>query len=243
MDWTSIIGPAVVAAVVSSAVSVIGFVVSNRTARAIHREKLEFDKDLAERKAKADIALAERKFALDRDFSTWKRLSELAEQALVSFNQVEKVFRWVRSPGMMNGEGESRPADANESAHLKKTRDLFFIPIERMRQEKELFSTIQVLRPAFEAHFGPDAGKPFDEISQVFNEITSAAYTLIDATRFASPPPPLAIAPGWQPGNETLRNTLGWGPRPRPDDIDRRIEVAVEKIAALCRPVLAWKPS
>ena len=47
MDWTSLIGPAVVAAVISGLVSTIGIVISTRATRAIHAEKLSADADLA----------------------------------------------------------------------------------------------------------------------------------------------------------------------------------------------------
>jgi hypothetical protein len=50
MDFSSLIGPAVVAAGVSGVISVISLVVSNRTARRLHTEKLGFDSQLAERK-------------------------------------------------------------------------------------------------------------------------------------------------------------------------------------------------
>ena len=48
--WTILIGPAVVAAVISSIVTVIGFFITTRAAKAMHREKLAFDQKLAERK-------------------------------------------------------------------------------------------------------------------------------------------------------------------------------------------------
>ncbi|MGH6840493.1 MAG: hypothetical protein ACREDV_00125, partial [Methylocella sp.] len=79
MDFASLIGPAVVAACVSGFISIVGMIVSNRTARAIHPEKLGFDRDQADRKISADIALAEKKLAVDRTFAAWKRRTELAE--------------------------------------------------------------------------------------------------------------------------------------------------------------------
>ena len=118
MDYTSLIGPAVVAAGVSGLISVAQIVVSAPNARRMHAERLAFDhqkftadsqlaerkfeidKELAERKATADIALAQRRFSLDRAFATWKRRSELAEQALIRFNEAQKVLQWVRSRGI-----------------------------------------------------------------------------------------------------------------------------------------------
>jgi hypothetical protein len=50
MDVSSVIGPAVVAAGVSGIISIVSSVMSMRAARRIHMEKLEFDRDLAERR-------------------------------------------------------------------------------------------------------------------------------------------------------------------------------------------------
>jgi hypothetical protein len=99
VDWGSFIGPAVVAAGVSGIVSVVGLIVSTRAARAIHTEKLAFDRDqaaqklafddrLAERKVNADIALAEKKIALDASLADRKRRQDLAEEVLSSFYQM-----------------------------------------------------------------------------------------------------------------------------------------------------------
>lgn len=62
MNWTSLIGPAVVAAFVSAfvsgVVSVVGFFVSARTARSIHAERLVFDKKQAKELAEKNFELA-----------------------------------------------------------------------------------------------------------------------------------------------------------------------------------------
>jgi hypothetical protein len=49
----------------------------------MHRERLDLDRNLADRRANADIALAERKVALDRALEAWKRRTEFAEAQLV----------------------------------------------------------------------------------------------------------------------------------------------------------------
>ena len=125
MDYTSLIGPAVVAAVVSGVVSVVGLVVSTRTARVIHTEKLAFDpdlaerkfafdKDLAERKVAADTALADKKLTLDRTFAAWKRQTELAEQVLADFYEARDIIAAARSPADLEDEGNTRQKEAWE---------------------------------------------------------------------------------------------------------------------------------
>src|SRR5580700_3821715 len=43
MDWISLIGPALVAAGVSGAIAVVGFMVTTRTVRRLRADRLEFD--------------------------------------------------------------------------------------------------------------------------------------------------------------------------------------------------------
>src|SRR6266403_5065677 len=101
MDWTSLIGPAVIAA----AVSIIVAVINRATLRAMHRERLDLDRDLADRRANADIALAERKVALDRALEAWKRRTEFAEEVPGDFYQARDIIQSARSPGGFGDEG------------------------------------------------------------------------------------------------------------------------------------------
>jgi hypothetical protein len=110
MDWGALIGLAVVAAAVSGIVSVAGLIVSTRTARAIHTEKLAFDERLAERKFEFDKELAERKFQYEREFHDHKRHVEFAETILAEFLQIADVIQAVRSPGDLG----AKPWDVSE---------------------------------------------------------------------------------------------------------------------------------
>jgi hypothetical protein len=107
MDWTTLIGPALIAAVIAAAVSIIVAVINRRTLRAMHRERLDLDRDLADRRANADIALAERKVALDRALEAWKRRTEFAEVVLGDFYQAQRIIDEARSPGSMGNEGST----------------------------------------------------------------------------------------------------------------------------------------
>jgi hypothetical protein len=84
MDYTSLIGPAVVAAVIAGLVSVISLLMNRSTTLAMHSQRLAFDREQAERKFEfdtalsreqaqrrvdAELALAERKFEFDTQLS------------------------------------------------------------------------------------------------------------------------------------------------------------------------------
>jgi hypothetical protein len=142
MDWTSLIGPAVIAAAVSGVISIVGLVVSTRTARAIHSEKLVFDRNLAERKFEFDKDLAERKFRYDRDLHDHTRRVELAEDVLTAFYRVQVVLVHVRSPLSLGNEGEQRPRRGYESESLARLRDSYYVPIARLNREAEVFAKL-----------------------------------------------------------------------------------------------------
>ncbi|MBE0619148.1 MAG: hypothetical protein IH605_01005 [Burkholderiales bacterium] len=157
-----------------------------------------------------------------------KRKAELAEQVLISFYEARDVFKWVRSRGILGGEGQSRKSAEDEDEELRSRRNTYFIPIERLTREKKLFAKLQAQRYAFSAYFGAKATEPFDTLSQSHTSIISAASVLIEAVKFG----PGAVPP------DDLLNDLGWGRRERPDAIDEAIDSAVVQIENLCKPIL-----
>jgi hypothetical protein len=151
MDWPSLIGPAVVAAVVSGVVSVVGFFVSARTARSIHAERVVFDKqqaerkfdvdkDLAEKKFSYDRELAERKFAQEREQLVYKRQFELAEGLLADAYRFRGLILGARISGSFGGEGTTRKSVKKESEEVKQAKDMYYIPVERLRKDGEFLA-------------------------------------------------------------------------------------------------------
>jgi hypothetical protein len=122
MDWGSLVGPAVVAAVISGIVTCIGMLISARTTNAIHKERLAFEHDQSERQVSAEIALAKEKVMLDHELAAWKRKTEFAEEVLADFYRLLSIFKWVRTQSYegLLGEGESLKAEPGEE--LKDTR-------------------------------------------------------------------------------------------------------------------------
>src|SRR5689334_7777544 len=108
MTGSDLIGPAVVAAVVSAAIAAINIFISNRTTNRIHSEKLKFDEALAEKKFYFDCDLAERRFRYDRDLYDLKRKVEFGEDVLAGFYKIRDVIAAVRSPMAFGDEGATR---------------------------------------------------------------------------------------------------------------------------------------
>jgi hypothetical protein len=99
-----------------------------------------------------------------------------------------------------------------------------------------LFAKLQSLRYSFAAVFGPANMQPFDAIRDVQANILTAASVLLEMAAFGQ-----SVGKP-NDGMMELRNTLGWGPRERPDTIDTQTEAAVETMEAICRPILSEKP-
>ena len=156
---------------------------------------------------------------------------------MTAFYEARDVFNWVRSRGIFGAEGNSRTPAPGETETQQEKRNTYFIPIERLTREKTLFAKIQSLRYAFAAHFGESAVEPFTAVWGVHNEIHSAASVLIQITRGDD------FESALERSAPTLLDSLGWGIAERPDDIDRKIEKAVQDIEKLCRPVLSGAPT
>ncbi|WCJ65030.1 hypothetical protein [Agrobacterium tumefaciens] len=121
MAWSSFIGPAVVAAVVSGIIAVIGMLVTRSTTLGIHREKIE-----------ADQLLARQKFDYDKQQAVFKRRFELAEQFLADTYRLKSLLDYVRNGAAFSDEGATREASESESESLKRRRDVYFVPAERL---------------------------------------------------------------------------------------------------------------
>ena len=244
MDWTPLIGPAVVAAVISGLVSVIGIWISARTSRRIHTEKLSFDRDEAERrfvrdvgvteaKIKADIELAERRLVLDRALARWKRRTDLAEEVLADFYQARDIIDLVRSPGSFGGEGHTRPREPWEGERDSQLLDSYYRTAERLAAKEEFFSRLMARRYMFAAVFGDAAAAPFLDLWKLRGELLIAVRVLLNLHNAHG-------AGSASDDRKACEMIIGWRPGPG-DEIPGRVQRIVEEIEATCRP--AFKES
>jgi hypothetical protein len=181
-------------------------------------------------------------FVAVRGLTAWrrqmvgKRRAEIAEQALVSFYAARDVFKFVRTPAILTGEGESRkPAEepTDEPEQVRQMRDVYFIPIERLVREKELFAKMHAQRFEFSAYFGKQNISPFETILRIHNSIITNAQLLMN----------MAPHDAAAPLRQELMRSQGWGAAQRPDKTDREIDAAVTKIEEICEPILEGRGS
>ncbi|MGE7156231.1 hypothetical protein ACQKJ1_21155 [Methylorubrum rhodesianum] len=237
IDWASLVGPAVVAAVVSGIVTTIGFLVNRSTTLETHREKLLADQRLAERKVEADITLARAKFDYDREQSIFKRKFDLAELMLTDAYRFQSFMQYVRNGFAFEGEAKDRPQEEAEPESLRRTRDSYYVPQARIKAEDEFLGSMFARRNACQAHFGVDADKAFNLFRQALHRTRLASQLLV----------------GWSGHHgdfdkETMKNLRDeiWQQQAvhnKNDEIGESIEEAVKICERLCQPVLGSKAS
>jgi hypothetical protein len=230
IDWTTLIGPAVVAGVIAAAVSIIVAVINRATLRAMHRERLDLDRDLADRRANADIALAERKVALDRALEASKRRTEFAEEVLGDFYQARDIIQSARSPGGFGDEGATREKESWETESDTRFLNSYFRTLERLDKKTEFFAQLLARRYRFIAIFGPEAAKPYDDFWRVRGEIIVAVQMLLQTHRQRE----LGSLPQ---DRKTWETTMGWVHTAQ-DPIEVRLNQIIEDIEKTCRPVI-----
>ncbi|MDE2112143.1 MAG: hypothetical protein KGJ79_13450 [Alphaproteobacteria bacterium] len=159
---------------------------------------------------------------------------ELAEQVLASFYEVRDVFVWVRSPAAFGGEGETRHAEG-EDEQVRRSRNTYFVPIERMQKHAELFARLQSQRYTFMALFGAEAIAPFNSLREAQVRISVSAQTLIGMVgRRSARERNEALwdrceADIWEGMNEANGQV---------DHINSTLANAIELVERICRPVL-----
>jgi hypothetical protein len=232
MDWTSLVGPAVVAAGVSGVVSVAGFFVSARTARSIHTERLTFDNDLAERRFNYEKELAERKFQYEREFHDHKRRVELAETILAEFLQISDIIQNVRSPAGYWDEGSGRPRSEDETDDQARQLDSYYVPLVRLTKHSDLISGLMSKRYRANAVLGGEIEQAFQEITKVISRVRTSSEALMHSVK--------------QPESVRVRNQANiehyetdiWGGLPETDRLQPMVNRAIEIVEKVCRAIL-----
>jgi hypothetical protein len=197
IDWENVIGPAVVAALISGVVAVVGFVMSMRTLRtnneirmafdreqAIKRSELELDilnrkhnidMDLLKKKADTEIEIAEKKIHFEKNMLSWKRKFEISERIISEFYFIRDQIKIIRRPLAItnpNGEEKRFDADIELIEHCKRI-------IKRLGDTSEKFALIMASKNIAVAVFGQEIERFYKEISLIRGDIFISAQSLL----------------------------------------------------------------
>ncbi|ESY30038.1 MULTISPECIES: hypothetical protein [unclassified Mesorhizobium] len=219
MDITALIGPAVVAAVVSGAISLVSATLAARSARTMHTERLA-----------ADAALAEKRYLYERALADWKRKTDIAETVLGGFYRARSIFQAARQPFARSGEGTTRERGEDETDDAAAYKNAIYAPLERLTKELPFLSELNAQRYRFAALFGSDGDAAFSHLVTGYNRVQHATYALLNDRK-----------PLNSERQEKYEVVIGWD-EPDKDEISKNIDSAVATIERLCKPVLSSQP-
>ena len=109
-----------------------------------------------------------------------KRRMELIETVLALFYEAQDTIQNMRFRASFEGEGETRKRSENENEKETVILNRAYIAFERYKNKEKLFAELRSMKYRIMATFGSNAGKPFDELSQVLSDIFLSAQFLGD---------------------------------------------------------------
>ena len=120
-----------------------------------------------------------------------------------------------------------------ENLEEQRRRDAYFVPIERLKNNQDLFAQLAKSKFRFMALFGEDTAKPFEKIDAIVGDIVEAANSLIedDGRQLTEEMKELL---------KEDKRTIGWGVsgHGKQDKIGDDINAAIAEIEGICRPIL-----
>lgn len=167
-----------------------------------------------------------------------KRRIEVAEEALLAVYKTKDAMSYIRSPGAFADEGRTRARTEHEKEDdLARTKDTFFVPLERMHKVREDFAALQKVRLLCVVYFGVETGEPFDAILRARRSVSVAAGMLLEMVGKLG-----AQTQQSQEFMEQMKREIweGYGTSGdiEKDSIFKSVTEAARKIEALCRPHL-----
>jgi hypothetical protein len=96
---------------------------------------------------------------------------ELGEDLLAAFYKFKDVIAAVRSPAAFGDEGASRPRNDNEDPTIARNKDTYYVPLERLNQNRDFISDFFSKRYRARAVF---RDSEIDRAFQLLNEALAA---------------------------------------------------------------------
>jgi hypothetical protein len=168
-----------------------------------------------------------------------KKQSELAEETLTLFYEVQDIIPVIRSFGGFEGEGTTRTVRPGETDEQREARNRAYVLIERYQKHRELLSKIHSMRYRFMAQFGKDAAKPFDDLHRLLRDLLSSARRLADLWTTD------LNAYSHEQRERHFQRREQWESifweESGDDEINRRLQSIIEEIEKTCRNVITAK--
>jgi hypothetical protein len=162
-----------------------------------------------------------------RDEAVGKRKIEIAEQVLADFYEAHDIINGARLPVAFEGEGSTRPKSEGESEGRKRRMDSYYVVLERLSRREEFFARLFARRYRFVTLFGLEAGKPFNELFAIRNDLMLTVNFLVgDLADMLT-----------HEERRRMEAKIGWGD-PKDDPIREKLDRVVQTVEQICRPII-----
>jgi hypothetical protein len=165
-----------------------------------------------------------------------KRRFEVAETSLVDFSLALGALSAVRNPFSGGDEGQDRPNRENDADAIRRLKDSYWVPIERLNKRADVFAPLTKDRMLCKYIFGDYAEEPFEELRQIYNEIQIASSSLVRRAR--ERPIGDQVREQREIDRITELEEVIWGSYDAEDRIHLRLQSAQKKLEAILRPAL-----
>ncbi len=112
-----------------------------------------------------------------RELIAQKR-SDLSEEVLASFFQIQEVLMTIRSPFGYQGEGKSRKKFESETPEQSELLDKAYVIIERFNYNREHFAKLNALRYRVRAVLGNTYLEVFNKLDHIVRQIHLSSHQL-----------------------------------------------------------------
>ncbi len=131
------------------------------------------------RKNVAERELAKLKFEHERKQAIFKRKFELAESWLSDTYRFREIMEFVRNGRASDGEGKQRDPASGDGDSISRSKDTYFVPIERIQKQHEFLASFMTKQHTCQALFGGNAKEAFDKCDEAIRHVRAASLTLI----------------------------------------------------------------
>lgn len=170
---------------------------------------------------------------------TGKRKIELAEDTLALFYEASDAIKHLRHPISLSSEKESIERRKYESDQEFNARENASVVFKRYQEHHELFNKLHAMRYRFMAQMGKQKAKPFDDIRNIVNEITSSARILSRLW----PRENFSTDKEWELHSAKVEKyeAIFWEGLEENDPINPKVNLVISEIETTCQDVISGK--
>ena len=174
-----------------------------------------------------------------RDEMIGRRKAELAEETLAAIYRLRGLLQWVRNGAAFGNEGSTRQRDEHENEDGARYRDTLFVPIERLRAERDFLSEFQAKHYRFMALFSLDEAKPYEDLNKVIRDVQFASGALIRES-FRTEQRRAGPSDGMRERIDLYERQIGWCGEDE-DPFKQIIEEAINSLEKTCRKAIVGR--